>query len=256
MNISQTTHTTNFNSPLRPEAVPGVPEDKVTARKQSLPPIEEAKQGEAATDRENQAKPGKTEQTEKKAELAQELQDREVITELKARDREVRAHEAAHAAVGGQYAGAPTYTFQRGPNGVSYAVGGEVSISTSAISGNPEATLEKAQQIQRAATAPAEPSNQDRRVAAQAAQMAQQARADIALELEAEQTTLQSKAETNTEGTNAEGTDTEGIDTENSIETQSDGTGLAIPVVNIPQLLVDAGVRENDRGGRIINQLA
>lgn len=111
----------------------------------------------------------------------QEL-ERDEIRELAARDREVRAHERAHAAVGGQYAGAPSYQYTRGPDGVNYAVAGEVSIDTSPVPNNPEATLEKAQQIQRAATAPAEPSAQDRRVAAKAAQLAVEARADILIE--------------------------------------------------------------------------
>jgi len=44
-------------------------------------------------------------------ELSQEAQE---IRELQLRDREVRAHEAAHAAAGGAYAGSPTYTFERG----------------------------------------------------------------------------------------------------------------------------------------------
>jgi len=106
-------------------------------------------------------------------------QDQQVIAELSARDREVRAHEAAHAAVGGQYAGAPSYTFQRGPDGVSYAVGGEVSISTGGIANDPQATIAKAQRIKAAANAPADPSSQDRQVAAQAAQLEQQARAEL-----------------------------------------------------------------------------
>lgn len=109
----------------------------------------------------------------------QEAKDQVVIAELSARDREVRAHEAAHAAVGGQYASAPSYSFERGPDGVSYAVGGEVSISTSAIPNDPEATIAKAQIIKAAANAPAEPSGQDRQVAAQASQLEQQARADL-----------------------------------------------------------------------------
>lgn len=100
------------------------------------------------------------------------------IRELVARDREVRAHERAHAAAGGQYAGSPVYSFQRGPDGVSYAVGGEVSIDTSKEA-TPEATLNKAEVIRRAALAPAEPSPQDRRVAADAAQMATEARVEI-----------------------------------------------------------------------------
>jgi len=103
-----------------------------------------------------------------------------VIAELVARDREVRSHEQAHAAAGGQYAGSPTYSFVRGPDGLNYAVGGEVSIDTSPVSGDPEATLRKAQVIRAAASAPAEPSPQDRRVAAQAANLEADARAELA----------------------------------------------------------------------------
>lgn len=105
--------------------------------------------------------------------------ERDQIQELSARDREVRAHEQAHAAIAGQYGSSPTYSFVRGPDGVSYAVGGEVKIDTSPIPGDPEATLRKAQQLRRAANAPAEPSGQDSSVAAQAAQMEQQARAEL-----------------------------------------------------------------------------
>ena len=105
--------------------------------------------------------------------------EQEQIQELAARDREVRAHEQAHAAVAGQYAKGTSYTYQRGPDGVSYAVGGEVQIDTSEIPGDPEATLRKAQQLRRAAHAPADPSAQDARVAAQAAQMEQQARVEL-----------------------------------------------------------------------------
>jgi len=104
------------------------------------------------------------------------------IAELAGRDREVRAHEQAHAAVGGSYAGAPTYSFKRGPDGQRYAVGGEVSIDVSPIPNDPEATLRKMEIVQRAALAPAEPSAQDLRVAAQAQALAAQARAELAVQ--------------------------------------------------------------------------
>jgi hypothetical protein len=119
--------------------------------------------------------------TSAKRQAEQERQQavRDQIQELAARDREVRAHEQAHAAVAGQYGSSPTYSFVRGPDGVSYAVGGEVKIDTSPIPGDPEATLRKAQQLRRAANAPADPSSQDSSVAAQAAQMEQQARAEL-----------------------------------------------------------------------------
>lgn len=101
------------------------------------------------------------------------------VRELAARDREVRAHEQAHANVGGQYAGAPSYTYQRGPDGRQYAVGGEVSIDVSPVPGDPQATIDKARIVRRAALAPAEPSPQDRSVAAEATALEQQARAEL-----------------------------------------------------------------------------
>lgn len=114
-----------------------------------------------------------------KSELTSE--DLEKVQELKLRDREVRIHEAAHLAAAGQYAtSGAKFQFQRGADGKNYAVGGEVSIDTSPIPNNPEATIKKAQQLQAAARAPAEPSNQDRQVAASASKMAIEARAELA----------------------------------------------------------------------------
>jgi len=103
------------------------------------------------------------------------------LKQLQARDREVRAHEQAHLAAAGQYAkGGASFSYTRGPDGHSYATGGEVGISTSAVSGDPEATLQKAEQVRRAALAPAEPSAQDLKVAAEASATASRARQDIA----------------------------------------------------------------------------
>lgn len=113
------------------------------------------------------------------SEKAQQAEQAQEIQRLKARDREVRAHEAAHMAAGGSVVkGGAHFQYKRGPDGVQYAVGGEVSIDASAES-TPEATLLKAERIRRAALAPADPSAQDRSVAASAAQMAAQARMEI-----------------------------------------------------------------------------
>ena len=106
--------------------------------------------------------------------------EQQLIRELAARDQEVRQHELSHAAAGGPYAGAPSFEYERGPDGRLYAVGGEVSIDTSPIPNDPEATLEKAEVILRAALAVAEPSSQDRAIAARAAAMASEARAELA----------------------------------------------------------------------------
>lgn len=105
-----------------------------------------------------------------------------LIDSLQLRDTEVETHERAHAAVGGQHAGSPSYSYKTGPDGVKYAVSGEVSIDTSRVAGDPQATLQKAKQIKAAALAPAEPSSQDRKVAAKADQMATQARNEILAE--------------------------------------------------------------------------
>lgn len=112
------------------------------------------------------------------AELSAQKQQQ--IQQLKARDQVVRTHEAAHVSAGaGIVRGSANFSFQRGPDGVQYAVGGEVSIDTSKVEGDPQATLKKAEQIRAAALAPAQPSSQDRSVAAKAVQMAIEARAEI-----------------------------------------------------------------------------
>ncbi len=113
-------------------------------------------------------------------ETALSEQDLQQIQKLKTRDRVVRAHESAHVAAGGGIVrGGANFSFQRGPDGVQYAIGGEVQIDASKIAGDPQATLQKAERIQAAALAPAQPSSQDRTVAAKAAQMAIEARAEI-----------------------------------------------------------------------------
>ena len=102
------------------------------------------------------------------------------VRDLATRDRAVRAHEQAHLAAAGGFArGGPSFTYQTGPDGVRYAVGGEVSIDTSPVEGDPQATLEKARAVIAAANAPADPSAQDRAVAAAAAQMAARAQAEL-----------------------------------------------------------------------------
>lgn len=107
----------------------------------------------------------------------------QVISQLKSRDREVRAHEMAHLSAAGSYAQGMSFTYQTGPDGKRYAIGGEVGIDTSPVANDPQATLQKAMVIQSAALAPAEPSAQDMRVASSASQMMMQARAEMARQM-------------------------------------------------------------------------
>jgi hypothetical protein len=71
-------------------------------------------------------------------------------------------------------------TYEQGPDGVQYAVGGEVPISVSAVSGDPKATVEKMRTVRAAAMAPAQPSSTDLAVAAQAMQTLLQAQVELA----------------------------------------------------------------------------
>jgi hypothetical protein len=130
---------------------------------------ERAKQEPAQAEKDNQSGP--------RQELPKEQQQQ--VKELAARDREVKAHEAAHKAAGGGLTGPASFSYTTGPDGKRYATGGEVSVDTSKVPGDPQATLIKANQIRAAALAPAEPSGQDRKVAAQASQMAADARAEM-----------------------------------------------------------------------------
>jgi len=98
-------------------------------------------------------------------------EEKKKVQELKARDKEVRAHEMAHIAAGGHYVrGGASYEYETGPDGRKYAVGGEVSIDTSPVKNDPQATIQKMRVVRKAALAPAQPSGQDRAVAAKAAQ--------------------------------------------------------------------------------------
>ncbi|MEP3247219.1 MAG: putative metalloprotease CJM1_0395 family protein [Sneathiella sp.] len=101
------------------------------------------------------------------------------VDQLKERDREVRTHEQAHATVGGEYASAPTYDYETGPDNQQYAVAGEVKIDTAPVAGDPAATIAKMDVVIKAALAPAEPSSADRAVAAQASQKRTEAQAEL-----------------------------------------------------------------------------
>lgn len=114
---------------------------------------------------------------------AQDLSREELaaVRDLQQRDTEVRTHENAHASAGGAAAGAPALTFEKGPDGRNYAVGGEVPIEVSR-GATPEETIRNAEQVRAAALAPANPSAQDRSVAAAAGAMESRARAELARE--------------------------------------------------------------------------
>lgn len=177
-----------FPQPLAPQPIQrpiDKPVEQVITR-----PVDNPKSVDPAANKPEQdsAKPRNEEQNTRsndatraprsETELSQDEQAE--LDKLRSRDREVRAHEAAHKSAAGSYAkGSAQFTYDEGPDGKRYAVGGEVSIDTSKINGDPEATIRKAQTIRRAANAPAQPSGQDRSVAAQATQMESEARGEL-----------------------------------------------------------------------------
>lgn len=110
----------------------------------------------------------------------EDIQKQKELEKLKSTDREVRAHEAAHqSASGGLARGGANFTYEQGPDGQLYAVGGEVKIDTSEGS-TPMETLLRARQIRAAALAPSQPSAQDRAVAMQASKMEAEAVQELA----------------------------------------------------------------------------
>jgi hypothetical protein len=110
----------------------------------------------------------------------EEESDIDLKEKLSKKNSAVKDHEHAHmAAAGGLAIGGVNYTYQTGPDGEQYAVGGHVNIDTAKES-TPEATIMKMQQVIAAARAPSDPSNQDMAVASAAAQNLQEARQDLA----------------------------------------------------------------------------
>ncbi|MCR9142165.1 MAG: hypothetical protein NXI24_07930 [bacterium] len=128
----------------------------VDARGEAVSPADRARQ--------NGGEPGQNPlnplEKASRSELSQAEQD--VVRELKERDRDVRLHEQKHMAAAGDLAkGGPRYHYQVGPDGKPYAVGGEVRIDTSTVSGDPEANRHKAERVRRAALAPGDASGPD-----------------------------------------------------------------------------------------------
>jgi len=108
--------------------------------------------------------------------------DQQKVRDLQQRDREVRAHEMAHVAAGGSLVrSGASFSYETGPDGQRYAIGGEVSIDSSP-GRTPEETRSKAERVKSAALAPADPSAQDRQVAALATRMAMQASMEQAIQ--------------------------------------------------------------------------
>ena len=141
-------------------------QDTITLSQDGLNRSRQGREGTTGTS-ENQI-PGQTGKSNSGSPAQLSPEEQQTVLQLKQRDIEVKAHEAAHLASAGQYAaGGPSYTYQTGPDGRRYAIGGEVPIDVGKEK-TPEQTLRKMRIVRRAAMAPANPSSADRRIAAAA----------------------------------------------------------------------------------------
>jgi len=104
-----------------------------------------------------------------------DLEIQQKVSQLQSIDTKVRAHEMAHQATGGGFAGAPSYTLEKGPDGKDYAVAGEVPIKIEKGK-TPDETISNMTQIKAAALAPSDPSPQDLKVAQNADMIASEAK--------------------------------------------------------------------------------
>ncbi|MCL1088880.1 catalase [Shewanella profunda] len=180
-----------FGKPAVSETAPNPDNDAKTEenRQQALAAIftngsdkEQTKQTEASKQQadEQAAKQIQDQTQEVQKEIAE--QQRAQVAELKARDAEVKAHEHAHATVGGQHAQTPSFKYEKGVDGQRYATDGEVQIDVSVVAGDPLATINKMKQVYAAAMAPVDPSSADIRVAAEALKKMNEAKALLAEE--------------------------------------------------------------------------
>ncbi|HIF30317.1 MAG TPA: hypothetical protein EYG57_10025 [Planctomycetes bacterium] len=146
---------------LSPQAIEAV--DKLAVEFE----VESSECGEATVDEPEASlnKPREAESESNRFDREFTPEEWEVVKELQATDRKVRSHEMAHLAAAGQNAtSGASFDLQKGPTGRSYAVAGEVSIDTSSVEGDPEATIRKAQIFRTTVLAPASPSSQNRPV--------------------------------------------------------------------------------------------
>ena len=104
------------------------------------------------------------------------------VYKLKAIDSQVRAHEAAHQS-GPAASGGASYTYTKGPDGVMYAVAGEVPIQIETGS-TPQETMSNMQDVIATALAPADPSPQDLSIASKARVLMMKAQQEYAKELQ------------------------------------------------------------------------
>ncbi|MGB3750737.1 MAG: putative metalloprotease CJM1_0395 family protein [Arcobacteraceae bacterium] len=88
-----------------------------------------------------------------------------VVEKFRKKDAEIRTHEQVHASIGNTTTPI-SYSYQQGPDGKMYAIGGSVRFDTS-IPNDPKAASFKLDMLQKAAAGPAQMSGADGSIASQ-----------------------------------------------------------------------------------------
>lgn len=123
--------------------------------------------------------------TEISRHLAASASKKRALGKLQGADMRVKSHEQRHLAVlGGLAASGINYNYIIGPNGRRFAVGGSIAVDLEPVHGNPRATIDKAQRLRAAAFAVGDSSIADKRVAAKAYRMEQEAREELKKNME------------------------------------------------------------------------
>jgi hypothetical protein len=161
----------NYTIPLNEKGILVVEEDETRVHKKNDKEKIQDSQEKEKTDEEKKSSPSSTDDLT--------AEERQQLVKLQERDAEVRGHEAAHQAAGGGLTGGASFTYQKGPDGKMYAIGGEVSISTKGAS-SPQEAITNARQVIAAAMAPSNPSGQDFAVASSARMMELKAQQQLA----------------------------------------------------------------------------
>lgn len=259
----------NAVAPFTPLGRLPVSEENTELKNSSLKALEEsAASGRGENRRSPEDRGSEVEERERTRQGAPQAQERQqeheqqeelaLVRKLAARDREVRMHERAHAAIGGRYASSPRYEYTRGPDGVSYATSGEVSIDTTKVSGDPRATMEKAQLIRRAALAPAEPSSQDRLVAVAALRLELEAKAELLAqqreEIQDKKTTAvseESRAEADASGTS---TNSEQLERQGRQERAEEMARIGARNIESNRRLIEIGLSQTPASGQLLSR--
>ncbi len=156
---------------------------RANAQQQAVSNQQGVQQDTRGVEKNDSSSKSENNQNQEKQDNTQLTQDDRVeLSKLKAVDTKVRAHEAAHQS-GPAASGGASFTYEKGPDGVMYAVAGEVPVRIETGS-TPQESISNLQGVIATALAPADPSPQDLSIASKARVMMMKAQQEFAKEIQ------------------------------------------------------------------------